>query len=447
MHNDQSAQDARTLLVALSSNHPEARRASPFVGMDRPFSPSWADAEQAGLDRVRRNAATRWLVDKGMLERAEEAENQRGEGKEPVEHHTLGETFVAVCAEYDAGGNIIRRLGSLVNRGPLLQGSHEPGAHDRVGALNPDQAQGLGRARSLSPRLQVPSSGRGARCRVDLRSLCPQLSPTFLCSHHVPSPSLSRGGGRKVKRPPPQGQYSNTSIEAKTQHVCRPGGHFSGELLRSPSRRTSEKTPSTRLGECLGGPKQGYLSSMAQEADYYTAHEAARLLGISPARVRQMLRAGELEGERGPELPEGVPGPWRVPAGAVSAYGEAREVLEAADADETVALPHQEEIASPTPRDAPGIALPEGRPPEEAPSETSERLSEGMGRCGTRSGRSSMSWICWRVAWRPRRSNTSACLRPRAERKSEPKSCRRRWRRRGPRGGSSSLGPGGEDCL
>jgi excisionase family DNA binding protein len=117
---------------------------------------------------------------------------------------------------------------------------------------------------------------------------------------------------------------------------------------------------------------------MAQEADYYTAHEAARLLGISPAHVRQMLRAGELEGERGPELPEGVPGPWRVPAGAVSAYAEARQALEAADADETVALPHQE-IAPPTPRDAPGVSSPEGRPPEEAPSETSERLSEGMG--------------------------------------------------------------------
>ena len=130
----------------------------------------------------------------------------------------------------------------------------------------------------------------------------------------------------------------------------------------------------------MGPPKQGYLPSMTQEADYYTAHEAARLLGISPARVRQMLRAGELEGERGPELPEGVPGPWRVPAGAVSAYGEAaRQALEAADADETVALPHQEEIASPTPRDAPGVSSPEGLPPEEAPSETSERLSEGMG--------------------------------------------------------------------
>ena len=194
----------------------------------------------------------------------------------------------------------------------------------------------------------------------------------------------------------------------------------------------------------LGPPKQGYLSSMAQEADHYTAHEAARLLGISPARVRQMLRAGELEGERGPELPEGVPGPWRVPAGAVSAYGEAREALEAADADETVALPHQE-IAPPTPRDAPGSPR-RRRPPEEAPSETSERLSEGMGALRDKMGRSSRSWISWRVAWRPRRSNTSPCLRPRAERKSEPKSCRRRSMRRGPGGGRSSLGPGGEDC-
>src|SRR5215218_2925423 len=81
MQNDQTAQDARKLLVALSTNHPEARRASPFVGMDRPFSPSWADAEQAGLDRVRRDAATRWLIDNNMLERAEKAENLRDKGK------------------------------------------------------------------------------------------------------------------------------------------------------------------------------------------------------------------------------------------------------------------------------------------------------------------------------------------------------------------------------
>jgi hypothetical protein len=93
MQNDQSAQDARKLLVALSTNHPEARRASPFVGMDRPFSPSWADAEQAGLDRVRRDAAIRWLMDNNMLER-EEAENLRGKGKEPPDDdYVYGSVF------------------------------------------------------------------------------------------------------------------------------------------------------------------------------------------------------------------------------------------------------------------------------------------------------------------------------------------------------------------
>jgi hypothetical protein len=50
MQNDQTTQDAKRLLVAMSSNHPEARTASPY-GLDRAFSPSWADAEQAGLDR------------------------------------------------------------------------------------------------------------------------------------------------------------------------------------------------------------------------------------------------------------------------------------------------------------------------------------------------------------------------------------------------------------
>ncbi len=108
---------------------------------------------------------------------------------------------------------------------------------------------------------------------------------------------------------------------------------------------------------------------MAREADYYTAHETARVLGISPARVRQMLRSGELEGERGPERVEGAPGPWRVPASAVRAYRERRKVVDA----ETLALPWEE--ISPT--------VPEGEssPAREntTPSETSERLSEGVG--------------------------------------------------------------------
>jgi hypothetical protein len=81
MQNDQTTQDAMRLLVALSTNHPEARVASLSAGMDRPFSPSWADAEQAGLDRVRRDGAMWWLIDNNLLEREEEAEKLRDKGK------------------------------------------------------------------------------------------------------------------------------------------------------------------------------------------------------------------------------------------------------------------------------------------------------------------------------------------------------------------------------
>ncbi len=53
---------------------------------------------------------------------------------------------------------------------------------------------------------------------------------------------------------------------------------------------------------------------MTEEGDhYYTVDEAARILELSPACVRQMLRAGELEGERREERIEGVLGPWRIP--------------------------------------------------------------------------------------------------------------------------------------
>jgi hypothetical protein len=80
MQNDQTTQDAKRLLAAMSTNHSEARMASPY-GLDRPFSPSWADAEQAGLDRVRRDAAMEWLIENNLLEREEEAENLRDEEK------------------------------------------------------------------------------------------------------------------------------------------------------------------------------------------------------------------------------------------------------------------------------------------------------------------------------------------------------------------------------
>jgi hypothetical protein len=81
MPNDQTVKDATRLLKAFSTNHAEARMVSPH-GMDRPFSPRWADADQAGLDRARRDAAMRWLVEKNMLESEEEPENplDTGEG-------------------------------------------------------------------------------------------------------------------------------------------------------------------------------------------------------------------------------------------------------------------------------------------------------------------------------------------------------------------------------
>jgi hypothetical protein len=107
MQNDQSAQDARKLLVALSSNHPEARRASPFVGMDRPFALSWADAEQAGLDRVRRDNAMRWLVDNNMLELQEEAESQRAKAKEPPDYDYV---YGALFRITDPGRGLLKEI-------------------------------------------------------------------------------------------------------------------------------------------------------------------------------------------------------------------------------------------------------------------------------------------------------------------------------------------------
>jgi hypothetical protein len=93
MHNDQAAQDAKRLLAAMSTNHAEARMVSPH-GLDRPFSASWADAEQAGLDRVRRDAAMSWLIEHDLLEREEKAENLRDKGKGlPGHDYVYGSVF------------------------------------------------------------------------------------------------------------------------------------------------------------------------------------------------------------------------------------------------------------------------------------------------------------------------------------------------------------------
>jgi hypothetical protein len=101
MQDDRTAQDARRLLQAFSTNHDEARVASPH-GLDRPFTPDWADAEQAGLDRGRRDEAMRWLVDRNILELEEEAEEQPG-----TERGIPDYNFGSVCRITDTGRELL----------------------------------------------------------------------------------------------------------------------------------------------------------------------------------------------------------------------------------------------------------------------------------------------------------------------------------------------------
>jgi hypothetical protein len=110
---------------------------------------------------------------------------------------------------------------------------------------------------------------------------------------------------------------------------------------------------------------------MAREADHYTVDEAARILRMSPARVRQALRSGELEGVRREERIEGVLGPWRIPARAVRAF---QERLRAEDDEPTVALSSGEEATADTLSGAPEPVSAEIT--ADTPSEASEELSE-----------------------------------------------------------------------
>src|SRR5215218_429241 len=105
----------------------------------------------------------------------------------------------APSVEHHARGAPGAGLPTDAHVGLALQDLLQAFSRDRVrGAEHPDQPQGLlGRARCLWYRLQAPSWGLSARRSVDLRSLCPQLSPTFLCSYHVLSPWLRVGAERE----------------------------------------------------------------------------------------------------------------------------------------------------------------------------------------------------------------------------------------------------------
>ena len=113
---------------------------------------------------------------------------------------------------------------------------------------------------------------------------------------------------------------------------------------------------------------------MAREAEYYTVDEAARMLDMSPARVRQTLRSGELEGVRREERIEGVLGPWRIPAHAVRAF---QESLRSAADETTVVLPPGEEATADTLANDTGASL--AKIQADTPSEASELLSEEVG--------------------------------------------------------------------
>lgn len=89
---------------------------------------------------------------------------------------------------------------------------------------------------------------------------------------------------------------------------------------------------------------------MGMEPDYYSLYEAARVRDISPARVRQMLRAGGLAGEGSERRAEGVLGPWRLPASAVHAAARAGV------AGEEVAATTATQAGAPVPS-ASGVAI------------------------------------------------------------------------------------------
>jgi excisionase family DNA binding protein len=55
------------------------------------------------------------------------------------------------------------------------------------------------------------------------------------------------------------------------------------------------------------------------DSDFYVVKEAAQILGVGEHRVRQMLREGELEGERDPVLDR-----WKIPKAAVHVLRDQR---------------------------------------------------------------------------------------------------------------------------
>ena len=123
---------------------------------------------------------------------------------------------------------------------------------------------------------------------------------------------------------------------------------------------------------------------MTEEENYYTVDETASILGLSPVRVRQMCRSGELETERHEGRIEGVLGPWRIRKDSVHAFSERqasraeRQGAEPDDATTVASSPLEDSGVNERPGTPPVGEANAGRLDTETPSESSELLSESV---------------------------------------------------------------------
>jgi len=171
---------------------------------------------------------------------------------------------------------------------------------------------------------------------------------------------------------------------AASGEACREGIPPTLQRLSSEAEVAGSEEPAHERGEAsvpASPPTSRMNAAEAEEDDHYTVDEAAQILELSPACVRQMLRAGELEGKRREERIEGVLGPWRILQRAVHALKEGHPgVLRAkrrnageANVTTTAQLPPEETTENPLLEEA---SLEEAS--AETPSEASDLLSESV---------------------------------------------------------------------
>ena len=120
---------------------------------------------------------------------------------------------------------------------------------------------------------------------------------------------------------------------------------------------------------------------MAEKDANYTVDEAAHILGLSPAHIRQMLRAGELKGERREGRIPGVLGPWRISKRALHTLRHKGDLSASRvgiqDASEAVTTPAGPPLGDTT-TDTLSSPDESGEVTADTPSEASQLLSESV---------------------------------------------------------------------